>query len=207
MRILNYLQGVLGVAALAVVANAAPVTTATFTVVDSGDTVSVTDDNSTGRLFACTPAVESCFFNISPFTGLGGTNSITISYNGIVFTNINAVGINLLEPGTGAVSDTLTLTDTSGIHGTKTFWQFNSDSDSGSAPTALTDPSLTEDGTAQPTIVIDYFNVDQTHIARDIIQLQSDVETPEASSILTVFTGLALIGVLFVRRRAASRVH
>src|ERR1700732_1269162 len=120
MRILNYLEAVVGVAALAVVASAAPVTTATFTVVDSGDTVSVTDDNGTGRLLACTPSGESCFFNISPFTGLAGTNSITISYNGIQFPNINAVGITLLEPGTGKVSDTLTLTDTSGTHGSKT---------------------------------------------------------------------------------------
>jgi MYXO-CTERM domain-containing protein len=173
----------------------------TFAINDLTDTVSVTDVDNSGRLFGVFCSGENCEFDIH---FVAGTAAYAVTYNGITFTPITA-GLNMLEPGTGTVSDTLQQTDDST---SATFWQFSSDTETPLAgiPNA---PNLVEDGTAQSTLVIDYLNSDKTQIGQDVIKIQSDVEnTPEPSARpVALAILLAVLGVAFVRRRSASCLH
>src|SRR2546430_16423426 len=128
----------------------------TFTIFDtSSDTISVSDDNQTGRLsfpgfpFTCT-GVEGpssgCFFSIF-FPS--GTNRFAISMGGT-----SASAVNLLDSVSPfLVSDTLQQADQPA---TSSLWEFFSDSEiqAGVVP----GPVLAETGAAQPTPVITYFN-------------------------------------------------
>jgi MYXO-CTERM domain-containing protein len=114
-----------------------------------------------------------------------------------------------LEPGTlDTVSDTLGQTDDNKA---KTFWDFESDSDSGplaGLTAGATYPvvgTLTENGAAQPAILIKYFDVDGVSIGSSLITIQSDVETPEPSFRLVALAGLLVIlGVASLRRRRTA---
>jgi hypothetical protein len=174
--------------------------TGIFTVNDLTDTVTVaTDSSNAGRLFTDCSG-ESCFFSIE---GITNAVSFSASFGSTTFTGDTA-GVNMLEPGfSDKISDTLRQTDSNNA---KTFWQFNSDCIilSAETDTVTSFPTLVENGTPQPTILITYFDSNSTEIGTSLIDIASDVETPEPSLGLAALAGLLMIvGVAFLRRRTA----
>jgi PEP-CTERM motif-containing protein len=169
---------------------------ATFTINDLTDTVTVSDTNSVGRLFGVSCSGEGCFFNITGLQGTGGT--FTVSYNGLA-----ANELDLLEPG-GGLSDIISFSNSTS---TSTSWQFLSDG--GVALVAGNGaPTLLENGTSQPTLVIHYVNSLGGGEGSDVINIQSDVgdvagdAVPEPASGVSALFGLGTLVGLWFRRRA-----
>jgi hypothetical protein len=169
---------------------------ATFTINDLTDTVSVSDTNGSGRLLGVSCNGEGCFFSI--FGLQGPTGFFTVTYNGI-----QVFELDMLEPGSGLVSDIISLSD---FNSTSTFWNFLSE-----AENALQGgngvPTLLEDGTSQATLVIHYFNAQEGDEGMDVINILSDISdpapsVPEPASGLTAFIGLGTLGGFWFRRRA-----
>ena len=127
-----------------VIGQAGPIIDGEFLINDLTDTVSITDitpGGPTGRLNACAPSGESCFFSIASSQSVLPTSSFG--------------GLEMVEPGSSNISDTLAQTDTGAI---STFWSFQSDADNGTflSPLGGTPAVITEDGTQQLAAVVVY---------------------------------------------------
>lgn len=169
-----------------------------FTIHDvANDIISISDDNSTGRLTTTNcPGSEtlSCIFVIAGPTGavMGGTA-------------ISATSVNLLEgPGFTLASDTLHNNDFGS--GGSNVWSFVSSETSiallsgGTFGTA----NFNENGTAQTVETITYHSVTGSIVGTDTILIQSDLDTvvPEpASASLLVLGGGLLLAAGRLRRR------
>jgi hypothetical protein len=161
-----------------------------FLINDLTSPVSITDitpGGPTGRLTACTPSGESCFFSIA-------------SSQGVLPTFF--AGLEMLEPGTLTVSDTLVQTDTGG---TSTFWSFVSDNETTDTPLSAlsgTPATIVENGTQQLVATLVYGTTGHA----DEIFAQSDVDTvPEPSSGVLALIGMGALGLVMLRRRFAAR--
>ena len=101
--------------------------------------------------------------------------------------------VNVFEPG-GGTSDLLTIMN--GFSNIS-FWKFTSDLEGGPSlvPYAVGPNTfdITEDGTAQPVIVISYFDIQGILIGTDTIKIQSDANVPEPSTWVVGLMGLILL--------------
>ena len=186
--------------AAAVLVLSATVSAGTITIHDLTDNVLITDDTNGRVSFDCTG--ESCSFTITAPQG-----TAQISFEGNAIFNLREPP-NLGQPISGVpVSETLFLTGSTtrdDIEITTSF-QFISDTETGLSP-LLNSQDLFEDGTAQPTIVIDYFDANTSFTGSDTIKVQSEIiegRVPEPSTWLMALSGLALLGVPRVRRLLA----
>lgn len=162
---------------------------ATVNFFDLTDTVttSTSDTSVPPRItFAC-PAAEHCVATV-------------LAPTGAQFANVPTTAFNIFEPGNpNYVSDQIHIVSLAAAFGFTV--DFLSDNEVSLTP--IDGVSIIETGLLQPAGTIEWRNSDQTLIATDTINFQSDTEVPEPGTGLLILIGAPLVGLAIRRRRAA----